>query len=49
MENNNNKKNNFIESLKEILYYFEYYIVDKNTVSHAPLWGNAINKYKMNR
>jgi len=44
MENSNNKKNNFLDSLKEIFHYFEYYIVDSNTVLHAPLWGNHKTK-----
>jgi len=38
MDNKGNK-NSFSNSIKDIFNYFEYYIVDNNTISRFPLWG----------
>ncbi|ORX84968.1 hypothetical protein BCR32DRAFT_266011 [Anaeromyces robustus] len=37
-----NKDRSPSNSIKEIFNYFEYYIVDNNTVSYFPLWGRIL-------
>jgi len=44
MEKKSNDKN-FKDTIKDTFNYFEYYIVDNNTISHAPLWGKSIHYY----